>query len=339
MATASSVMMRHWVMLRLVPSDPSRITTTELRRGIEDHTREDVHVRSIQRDLEKLQDVFPDLKSDKRSNPYGWYWRKGAERIEFPSMDGYTALTFRLVEQYIASLMPPSAHRELKSYFTRAGTVLAQLADSPLARWQDQVRVIPRDIRHHLPKIPDSITHPVYDALLRGRRLKVSYRSLGRETTGDPYELNPLGLVVSNHVYYLVATAWGYDDIRQYALHRMRKAEILPIPALKPKGFSLDRYIATGAFDVLVTITSLKLKMRMTAALARHLEEAPLSQDQKVINESAGTKLITATVQDSNQLRWWLLSQGDQLEVLAPKGLRAEIAQTLREAFNQYNPL
>jgi len=336
MATASGVMMRHWVMLRLVPNDPGRITTTELRRGIEDHTREDVHVRSIQRDLEKLQDVFPDLKSDKRSNPYGWYWRKGAERIEFPSMDGYTALTFRLVEQYIANLMPPSAQRELKGYFTRAGTVLAQLADSPLARWQDQVRVIPRDIRHHLPKIPESITHPVYDALLKGKRLKVTYLPLGRESAGDPYELNPLGLVVSNHVYYLVATAWGYEDIRQYALHRMRKAEILPIPALKPKGFSLDRYIASGAFDVLVTDAPLKLKLRMTVALARHLEEAPLSEDQTVKEDPAGAKLISATVQDSNQLRWWILSQGEQLEVLAPKELRKEIARTLKESARQY---
>jgi len=335
-ATVSGVLIRHWAMLRLVPSDPGRITTTELQRGIEDHTREKVHVRSIQRDLEKLQDVFPDLKSDTRNNPYGWYWRKGAERIEFPSMDGYTALTFRLVEQYIASLMPPSARRELKSYFTRAGTVLAQIADSPLARWQDQVRVIPRDIRHHLPKIPESISHPVYDALLRGQRLKVNYLPLGRETAGEPYELNPLGLVVSNHVYYLVATAWGYEDIRQYALHRMRKAEILPIPALKPKGFSLDRYIASGAFDVLVTNAPVKLKLRMSAELARHLEEAPLSDDQAVKVETADTKLISATVQDSNQLRWWILSQGEQLEVLAPKSLRAEIARTLKATAKLY---
>jgi len=74
----------------------------------------------------------------------------------------------------------------------------------------------------------------------------------------------------------------------------------------------------------------------MSAELALHLEEAPLSDDQAVKGGTADTKLISATVQDSKQLRWWILSQGEQLEVLAPKSLRSEITRTLKETAKRY---
>ena len=60
--------------------------------------------------------------------------------------------------------------------------------------------------------------------------------------------------------------------------------------------------------------------------------ESPLSTDQVMEQDT-----IHATVQDSWELRWWILSQGAGIEVLEPMALREEIAQSLRDACKRYD--
>jgi len=50
--------------------------------------------------------------------------------------------------------------------------------------------------------------------------------------------------------------------------------------------------------------------------------ECPLSADQTVTEGKNDDILIAATVPDSLELRWWLLSFGDDAEVLEPPKLR-----------------
>ncbi|MDD0972969.1 WYL domain-containing protein [Pseudomonas fontis] len=69
--------------------------------------------------------------------------------------------------------------------------------------------------------------------------------------------------------------------------------------------------------------------------LARLLRETPLSADMRLMALEQGHQL-TATVSNSWQLRWWLLSQGDGLIVEQPVALREHIALTLISAAAQY---
>ncbi len=335
MTIASGVMRRQWTMLRMIPAAPRRISVRDIEKQVR-LTGEVIHRRSIQRDLVKLQEEFTDLLCDERGSQHGWYWGNGAERVEFPAMDGYTALSFRLMELHTKDLLPPVVRRHLQGYFTRAGSVLAMHADGALTRWQDLVRVASRDLQRIPPKVSDAVATAVYDALLEGKRLRVVYQPVDASQPREPYELNPLGLVLVNQVYYLVATAWDYDDVRQYALHRMRSAEKLSGLATRIKGFNLDDYLAAGEFEIPVSDKPLRLKLRMHADLARHVEEAPLANDQQVKEEHQGWKTVSATVNDTWQLRWWILSQGKYVEVLGPKRLRSEIARTLKGALARY---
>ncbi|MNJ82579.1 hypothetical protein D3C77_820810 [compost metagenome] len=45
---------------------------------------------------------------------------------------------------------------------------------------------------------------------------------------------------------------------------------------------------------------------------------------------------LTATVQDSWQLRWWLLSQAGSIPVLEPVGLREEFIGHLKKGLGYY---
>jgi predicted DNA-binding transcriptional regulator YafY len=150
----------------------------------------------------------------------------------------------------------------------------------------------------------------------------VAYRS--REK-GDLIrcELNPLGLVVKGGLAYLVCTFWRYTDLRQVVLHRMHHAELLEAPAIVPDDFDLDRYIQEGEFSYPVgEPIHLEVVFRHGAHL--HLQDTPLSADQRLTALDDERVLVHATVENTAELRWWLLGFGEFVEVLAPADMREE---------------
>lgn len=47
--------------------------------------------------------------------------------------------------------------------------------------------------------------------------------------------------------------------------------------------------------------------------------------------------MVTASVDDTWQLSWWILSQGNGIEITEPKSLRNKIVSDLRDALDQYD--
>ncbi len=78
--------------------------------------------------------------------------------------DADEALTFKLVETFLESLLPPSIKLHMAEYFQLADNTLKA---SPLAYWLDKVRIIPNGLCL-LPAEIDSVVLPVvYEALLK----------------------------------------------------------------------------------------------------------------------------------------------------------------------------
>ena len=67
-----------------------------------------------------------------------------------------------------------------------------------------------------------------------------------------------------------------------------------------------------------------------------NLDERPLSNGHRLEEQPDGRMLLTATVVDSSELRWWLLGFGDQVEVLAPASIREEMARIARRMVRHY---
>ena len=80
---------------------------------------------------------------------------------------------------------------------------------------------------------------------------------------------------------------------------------------------------------------TIKLKVLFDKSAAAHLYESPLSLDQK-LTEQEDEVLVEAEVLDTQQLRWWLMGFGDLIEVVAPKSLRKEFAETARNMASYY---
>jgi len=67
------------------------------------------------------------------------------------------------------------------------------------------------------------------------------------------------------------------------------------------------------------------------------LDETPLVESQEISEkDEAGFRIIRATISNTWQLRWWVLSKGQKIEVLAPETFRKEIKVILSEAKSHY---
>ena len=108
--------------------------------------------------------------ADDRGIPCGWCWTKEAPAFDLPRMDGTTALSIKLLEQFIPQLLPPTLRDHLLPWFRQADTVLAEHAPNHLGAWLDRVRVIPNSVPLLAPTIDETIARTVYQSLLEGRR-------------------------------------------------------------------------------------------------------------------------------------------------------------------------
>ncbi len=329
----SDTVMRQWMMLRMVPRAPSKISTKEIMNNLAAEGFA-ISQRSIQRDLEKFSSIFP-LESDDRSKPYGWSWSKDAGTLDIPGMDSHTALAFYLAEQHLSPILPRETVNKLKPHFMTATSMLNEISGSAGAHsWTNKVRVLPQGPDLATPEVDAIVQEQVYTALLLNRKLEVQYKKHGAKAH-KPYTINPLGLVLKNGVFYIPCTVFDYDDIRLLTLHRMKEAKATEQMVDKPEGFDLDAYIQSGELQFKIG-DDISLKAVVSKDVAFHLRERKLNPKQTLEEQADGTFLLQAEVKDTWELRFWLRGHGEDIEVLEPKQLRDDLYQSAKAQIEKY---
>lgn len=323
---------RQWELLRLLPTRGHGITAADLASRLQDRGFI-VSKRTIERDLTELSTLFGIVCNDK-GMPYGWYWMNG-EPADLPGLSITDAVSLNLIEEFLRPLVPSAMLETLEARFKQAKKKLAELADVNLAaRWVEKVKYVSPSLNLIPPKIHGGVLEAVQEGLLAERQIKVRYN---KPSSLQVHELilHPLGLAQRGSVSYLVATAYDYSDIRLYAIHRIEEVILLDDPIVRPDHFSLEDYISGGALQFGSGVP-IDLKARVSKSLAAILEETPLSAGQ-TLSPDGENFLLSATVLDSWQLGWWILSQGSNIEVVEPWQLRQKTIERLTTALSRYS--
>lgn len=318
---------RRWLILKMIPRHGNTITTAQiadrLNGEIDPRT-----VRSIQRDLVELERHFP-ITFVQEGRTFHWSWNKGWQ-LTLPVMDPHTALTFYLVREYIATLLPTTSVRFLEPFFKNAEDILAENNELTVAHWPDKVRVVTRKVNITHPSILKGVTETVYDAVLKGKRIRVCYRKKDDEAAQEFLELHPLGLVFVDGLIYLIATEDNDLNPLQFLLHRIEEVILLEKSATIPDGFTLQGYIESGEFSYPATkVENIRLKALFDRKASVHLHEIPVTGKVTLKDFDGNRVLLEAEVLVNRELRCWLRGFGAEVEVLAPEGLREEFRSTV----------
>ncbi|MCG5526521.1 WYL domain-containing protein, partial [Ectothiorhodospira haloalkaliphila] len=203
-----------------------------------------------------------------------------------------------------------------------------------------QLRMVPDSLRLRPAELHPTVLKEVIEAMARGLALKVTYENANGDRSKPT--IHPQALIQRGPIPYLFALKEDEDDLRTYALHRMIKAEHLPdTPVREADDFDLDQAIAEGKIDF-GDGPPIELKIRARGYIAELLRVCPLSDDQRIFDEpddSDFTVGIEACVLENGQLLRWLLSAGENLEVVAPDELRHTVAEQARKMAGVYAPL
>jgi predicted DNA-binding transcriptional regulator YafY len=314
---------RQWQVLHRVPRYPGKTTARDISAYLE-KTGLRVSKRTVERDLQSLSLIFP-LIADEREKPFGWSWHRDAPVLDVPGLTAAQALAFVLVNQYLSQLLPGSVLAEMKPHFALAEQRLSGVARSRgMPSWSQKVRTVFPAQTLRPPKISLDAQRTVYEGLLLNRQLKIAYHKRGAKGPIE-YTVHPLGIVQRGPVFYLVCTLFRYQDVLLLTLHRILSALLLDDEVVRPKGFDLDDYVRSGALDF-GSGKKVRLEALFTDTAAEHLHETPLSDDQTIVPADDGWVKVSATVNDTPQLSWWLLAFGEQVEVLKPASLRKGMA-------------
>ena len=326
-----NAMMRQWAILNALPKRPPGITAQALQSKLAE-LGFNVTQRTIQRDLNDLFRLFQ-FTCNEKGKPFGWYWQPGAS-VSLPGLSIAEALSLRLIRDFLKPLLPNAILLSIQPQFQQAEETLRTLqTTNPFASWQDKVCFVTPTLTMQPPTIHDGVLDTVQTALLKDHQLEVSYQGIHDQQLKS-LTLHPLGIIQRGAVSYLAATAFQYQDVRLYAIHRFQAASMLELPANRPAEFSLQDYTSQGALEF-GGGGKMGLKATVSAVLADYLRETPLAEDQALHPENDDYHL-TASVTDSWQLRWWILSQGPNIIIHEPISLRTEIAQQLKTAALNY---
>lgn len=323
---------RQWEMLKMLPTRGTGLSAPELVERLASKGF-GVDLRTVQRDLAKLSKPFQ-LVCNEASPPYGWRFMEGTD-LGIPGLTVAEALTLKMVDEFLAPMLPASMLESLRSRLEQATKKLDALeaADNPAARWAEKIRVVHPAMNMVAPDIKPEVMAILQEGLLRERQLEVAYQRLGAEAPST-HRIHPLALVQRGPIVYLVCTVFDYDDPRLYAVHRMASATLLEDEVKWPEGFSIDSYIQEGHLHF-GDGSDISLKLWVDKSLGAILHESPLSTDMNMKECGEGFE-VKATVQDTLQLKWWLLSRSREVKVLAPKTLREAVVRHLREALEKY---
>ena len=224
-----------------------------------------------------------------------------------------------------------SASASLVSSFTKLADALPQ----PIAR---HVAATMLTVGEHKSNEPFTRT---FSAVARGwaegRVVEITYdpgNGTEKRTRVHPYFLEPDAALRS---VYLI----GHDEpagaMRTYKVERIRSATLTTDRYEIPDGFDPDAWLANswGIWSSDSTPAE-RIRLRFDASIAHRVREAVWHRSQKLTELPGGGLELTVRVAGIIEIRPWILSWGEGVEVLEPPALRESVAQAVRDAAARY---
>ena len=90
------------------------------------------------------------------------------------------------------------------------------------------------------------------------------------------------------------------------------------------------------AWDIIADQPPTEIVLRFAPSVATRVQEATWHPTQRVEVAADGSLTWRATVAGTIEIRLWVLSWGDDVEVLEPEALRFDVASTHRRAAERY---
>ena len=293
-----------------------------------------VSIRTIERDLSRLPDIFPSLiEVDDRSKPFTY--RQPISARKYSAMNPTEAICLELAFSFLNPILPKKTLNPINPYLKEADAVLNENHAKKYKNWKDKVLTINEGLQLQSANVTQKVINNIHEALWDEKVVIAKYQSRTKKYA-DNYKIHPAGLVYRGRIIYLICS---FDDnpskIVYLPLQRFKSIEILP----EEKSFHHGKKVSNLVKDLLgfkLNDKKLKVKLKFSKMAGAHLFETPLSKKQTIKETKDGFFMVEDEVIDNMELRYWIRAFGDEVEVVRPKTLRDEFTKLSKRLRKKY---
>ncbi|AOV98896.1 YafY family protein [Dehalococcoides mccartyi] len=299
-----------WVMLH---NNPNGYTIKELTEKF------DVDSRTIYRDFEVLdQDLKVPIYDDKKR------WKLDVKRMLPP-------VRFTLPEAlniFLASRLMVSYDKHynpnMDATFSKLASILPQPLGEQVQRTVDWMQSLPRKEKQL------QVLTELAEAWTSLHSVKITYRSLESEKAAEriiePYFIQP---AAAGHSSYVIAYCHRAKEVRTFKIERIENIQSTGDTYLVPSDFDANKYLGS-AWGVVVGGETKTIRLKFTPIIGRIISETVWHPSQEIKMQKDGTVIMTLQIMDTVELFSWIMGWGENVEVLEPRGLRADALRTAK---------
>jgi predicted DNA-binding transcriptional regulator YafY len=237
---------------------------------------------------------------------------------------------------FLASRLIARWSDEYDQAVVSAFTKLADLLPQPIARHVAATMLTVGRADRNDPFLRN-FAH-VAQAWADGRVVEFEYEAGGgpsRRARVLPYFLEP---DAAGRSVYLIGFDETVEAMRTYKVERIRSSTLTADRYEIPADFDPDRWLAHswGIWSSDTTATA-EVRLRFDSSVAHRVREAIWHRSQRLVELPDGRLELTVTVAGIVEIRPWILSWGDAVEVLEPAALRESVAAAVRGAAARYD--
>lgn len=285
---------------------------------------------TIVRDLDFLRDRYrAPLEYDSRKN--GYYYTDPTFFIKSIMLSEGELLTLSaampLLEQYRNTPIESS----IKQLFTRLLAMMpAEVSVDPSFVGKDI-----SFISDPLPQIEESVFTTVFHALRQHSTVVFSYRSLSRleyrTHTADPYHI-----ICQKGSWYVLAFCHDHNEMRMFALSRMKDISCTNSRFTMPDGFCPETYF-DPSFGVWNTNNKpVKIELLFDASINTLILERTWHESQEMRQNGDGSVYLSFSSNQTEETLHWVMNFGSAVTVLNPPELAVRVKEEAERVAEKY---
>ncbi|MEE9370995.1 MAG: WYL domain-containing transcriptional regulator [Sedimentisphaerales bacterium] len=279
--------------------------------------------RTIFRDLKELQSI---------GVPYHYNAKTGSYTIDpeffLPPID------LNLQEALSLLLLVHKASFQIQLPFKNSALLAALKIENNLpTKIKQYCNKFLRNISMRIsPQAPTNLLDKTFaqiqKAIATKHKVSIRYHSLFEGKIID-VELCPYHLMYNNRAWYVLGLSDLHKSVRAFKLNRFKELKTTEKCFTDSERFNLHEYIGK-AWSMIPEGRIYNIKLRFLPKVANNVAEVQWHSTQKVTRNSDGSATIEFRVDGLGEITWWVLSYGDQVQVLAPRALRKKVVETAK---------
>lgn len=289
----------------------------------------EVSSKTIQRDIDFMRYRL-NLPVEYDPLRFGFYYSE--EVTSFPTIDvseGEIAALF-VAQKALTQYQGTPFERPLRSAFRK---ITDGLKDRMSFSWSDLENVI--SFHSAGASVADlELFETVSNAVLQSVELHFEYQKL-ESNRYEQRRIQPFHIASLENQWYVFGQDLDREQLRTFALPRMRDARATSTRFRRPADFSISK-VLSGSFGVHSGDKKQRIRLEFDAFAGRLVSERTWHESQRIKHARDGSITLQLELGGLEEIQRWVLSWGSHVRVLEPKELAERVHSEARAVVAKY---